>query len=67
MVFLIYGVGEFVLALIMFKTLERDKLELVKSYTTAIKNRRVMMFVVILLFVGAAILGSFTYTRIAVK
>jgi predicted MFS family arabinose efflux permease len=71
MVYLVYGVGEFVLALIMLKTLERDKgvrdkLELVKSYTTAIKNRRFITLVVLLLFVGAAVLGSFTYTGIAV-
>lgn len=71
MVYLIYGIGEFILALIILKTLDRDKgvrskLELVKSYSIAFKNKRFITLVLLLLFVGAAVLGSFTYTGIAV-
>lgn len=71
MVYLVYGVGEFILALIILKTLDRDKgvrdkLELFKSYKTALKNKRFISLVALLLFVGAAVLGSFTYTGIAV-
>ena len=67
LVYLVYGVGELVLALIMFRILERDKpvvekLNLLTSYKNVFKNYRFVRLVTVILFVGFSVFGSFTYT-----
>lgn len=70
MVYLVYGVGELILALIMLQYLEKDKgvrehLELGKSYKVALSNFRFMRLVVLLFFIGFSVLGTFTYVGIS--
>jgi predicted MFS family arabinose efflux permease len=70
MVYLVYGVGELILALIMLKTLERDKgvrdhLEFGKSYKVALSNIKFIRIAVLLFFMGFAVFGTFTYTGIS--
>jgi len=67
LVYLVYGVGELVLAIIMFKILKRDepvveKLNILASYKTVFKNYRFVRLVTVILFVGFSVFGSFTYT-----
>lgn len=67
MVYLIYGVGELILAIIMFKTLKRDtpvvqKLNIFKSYKIVLKDVRFLRLVGLIFFVGFSVFGSFTYT-----
>ncbi len=67
MVYLVYGIGEFILAIVMLKTLERDQpsvnqFSLIKAYKAPIKNYRFMRLVIIIFFVGYSVFGSFTYT-----
>lgn len=67
LVYLVYGVGELILALIMFKILARDKpvvekLNLLTSYKTVFKDYRFVRLVTVILFVGFSVFGSFTYT-----
>ena len=71
MVYLIYGIGEFVLALIMLKTLERDKstrknLELTKSYKVLFSNFKFSRLAALLILIGFAYLGTFTYTGVSI-
>ena len=71
-VYLIYGIGEIVLAMFMLRMLERDvpvvkKFSLVSSYKEALTNTKFMRVVSILFFVGFAVLGSFTFSGIMVK
>lgn len=71
MVYLVYGVGELILAAIMLKTLERDKgvrdhLELGKSYKIAISNIKFTRLAILLFFMGFAVFGTFTYTGISI-
>jgi predicted MFS family arabinose efflux permease len=69
LVYLIYGIGELILAIFMLKLLERDKaktdkLNLISSYRIAFTNLRFMRLVSLLFLVGFTILGSFTYAGI---
>ncbi|QEN08299.1 MFS transporter [Oceanispirochaeta crateris] len=69
LVYLIYGIGELILAIFMLKLLERDKaktdkLNLFSSYRIAFTNFRFMRLVSLLFLVGFTILGSFTYAGI---
>lgn len=71
-VYLAYGIGELILALMMIKLLERDtpvtnKFSLISSYKIALTNYRFMRLVFIMFFVGFSILGSFTYTGILLQ
>jgi predicted MFS family arabinose efflux permease len=67
LVYLVYGVGELILALIMLKTLERDKpvvekLNFIKAYKEPFANYRFMILAAMVFFVGFSVFGSFTYT-----
>ena len=67
LVYLVYGVGEFVLAIVMLKTLKRDmpvveKLNIFESYKSVFKNAKFMRLVTVILFVGFSMFGTFIYT-----
>lgn len=67
LVYLFYGIGELILAIIMFKTLERDKpviekLNFIKAYKEPFKNYQFMILVFTIFFVGYSVFGSFTYS-----
>jgi predicted MFS family arabinose efflux permease len=67
LVYLIYGVGELLLAVIMFKVLERDKaivekINIIGTYKKALTNFRFMGLVLTVFFVGFTVFGSFTYS-----
>ncbi|WP_354680777.1 MFS transporter [Mariniflexile fucanivorans] len=69
MVYLIYGVAEFILAIVMLKTLVKDKpvtneLKTFSSYKIALSNGRFLTKISLIFFMGFAILGCFTYTGI---
>jgi len=71
-VYLIYGIGELILAMVMLRILERDKptvtkFSIVTAYKEALTNFKFMRTVIMLFFVGFAVLGSFTYSGILVK
>jgi len=66
-VYLVYGVGELILAIVMFKILERDKpvvdkLNFIKAYKVPLTNYRFMRLVLVVFFVGFSVFGSFTYS-----
>jgi len=67
LVYLVYGIGEMVLALIMLKILKRDqpvtnKLNILASYKTIFKNLKFVRLVTVILLVGFSVFGTFTYT-----
>ena len=67
LVYLIYGIGELILAFIMFKTLKRDSavvehLNFIKAYKEPLSNPRFMRLVITIFFVGFSVFGSFTYS-----
>lgn len=67
MVYIIYGVGELIAAIIIMKTLERDKavvskLNIFSAYKTPFANFRFMRLVTVIFFVGFTVFGSFTYS-----
>lgn len=67
MVYLIYGIGELALAVVMLKILERDqavvkKLNIIKAYKEPLTNPRFMRLVITIFFVGFSVFGSFTYS-----
>jgi predicted MFS family arabinose efflux permease len=67
LVYMVYGVGELILAIVMFKTLERDKpvvdkLNFIKAYKEPLTNYRFMRLVITVFFVGFSVFGSFTYS-----
>ncbi|QRN85723.1 MFS transporter [Clostridia bacterium] len=67
LVYLIYGIGEFILAFVMFKSLKRDKavvneLNFIKAYKEPLTNPRFMRLVITIFFVGFSVFGSFTYS-----
>lgn len=67
LVYLVYGVGELVLAIVMLKILERDqpvveKLNFIKAYKEPLTNYRFMRLVIVVFFVGFSVFGSFTYS-----
>lgn len=66
-VYLVYGIGELILALVMLKILERDqpvveKLNFFKAYKEPLTNYRFMRLVITIFFVGFSVFGSFTYS-----
>ncbi|MBK5244196.1 MAG: MFS transporter [Eubacteriaceae bacterium] len=66
-VYLVYGVAELIVAIIMFKTLERDqpvvdRLNFIKAYKEPLSNYRFMRLVAVIFFVGFSVFGSFTYS-----
>jgi predicted MFS family arabinose efflux permease len=67
LVYLAYGIGEFILAIIILKTVERDKakvdkLNLIEAYKVPLSNFRFMRLVITIFFVGFSVFGSFTYS-----
>ncbi|WP_373481918.1 MFS transporter [Acetobacterium sp.] len=67
LVYLAYGIAEFIIAMIMLKTLERDQpvvevLNIFEAYKEPLSNFRFMRLVIAIFFVGFSVFGSFTYT-----
>lgn len=67
LVYLVYGVGELILALLMRKLLERDepvvtKLDYVSAYREPLGNFRFMRLVLTIFFVGFSVFGTFPYS-----
>jgi predicted MFS family arabinose efflux permease len=67
MVYIIYGIGELIIASIIFKTLDVDervvnKLSFLKAYQAPLSNYRFMRIVIVMFFVGFTVFGSFTYS-----
>jgi predicted MFS family arabinose efflux permease len=70
-VYLIYGIGELILAIIMLKTLERDKstrkkLEFTKSYKVIFSDFKFIRLAGLLILMGFSYLGTFTYTGVSI-
>lgn len=71
-VYLVYGISEFVLAIIMLKVLKRDQpvikeLNFVKAYKEPLSNFRFMRLVITIFFVGFSVFGTFTYSAILLQ
>lgn len=71
-VYLVYGIAEFITALVMLKILEKsdgviDKLNYGKVYGEALGNKQLVKIVSIIFFVGFSVFGSFTYSGEFVK
>ena len=67
LVYMVYGIGELILAIVMLKILERDKpvvdkLNFIKAYKVPLSNYRFMRLVITVFFVGFSVFGSFTYS-----
>ncbi len=67
LVYLFYGIGELITALVMLKLLERDqpilrKLNYVEAYKGAVTNYKLLMIVITVFFVGFSVFGTFTYS-----
>ncbi len=67
MVYFAYGLAELVVALIMFKLLERDqgvveKLDLISFYKKPLGNFNFMSIVATVFLLGFSVFGSFTYS-----
>ena len=65
-VYLIYGVGELIAAVLILKYLKPDKaktseLHFIKGYKVALSDRRVLGLVSIVFLIGFSVLGSYTY------
>lgn len=65
-VYLAYGIAEFIIAMIMLKTLERDqpvveRLSVLEAYKEPLSNFSFMKLVTTIFFVGFSVFGSFTY------
>ena len=67
LVYTVYGISELILAVIIYRTLERDKavtdrFSLIEAYRVPFGNFRFMRLVFTIFFVGFSVFGSFTYT-----
>ncbi|MBI9107002.1 MAG: MFS transporter [Spirochaetales bacterium] len=67
LVYIVYGIGELIIALVILKTLEKDsgvvtELNFIKAYKAPLSNLRFMRLVIVIFFVGFAVFGSFTYS-----
>ncbi len=72
MVYFVYGFGEFILAIIMSKVLERDQpvvehLNFVRAYKKPLSNIKFMSIVGTIFLLGLATFGSFTYSGTLIK
>ena len=72
MVYLVYGLAELSLAIVMLKMLQRDKpvtsqLRILSSYKEALSHKEFWKVLTLLLFVGIAVFGSFTYSGQLIK
>jgi predicted MFS family arabinose efflux permease len=66
LVYLVYGIAEFILALVMLRVLERQpgtvtRMNLRDAYRDAFANPALLKTVSIIFLVGASVFGSFTY------
>ncbi len=66
-VYIIYGIGELLVAFIILKFVEPDKgivrkLNFITAYKTPLSNFRFMRLVTLIFFVGLTVFGSFTYS-----
>ncbi len=66
-VYIVYGVAELIVALVMLRFLERDKgiidhLNFIKVYAHPFRHHRFMRLVGLIFLVGFAVFGSFTYS-----
>ncbi len=66
-VYIIYGVGELVIALLMLKMLEKDKpvvtkLDYISAYKQPLSNFKFMRLVLTIFLVGFSVFGTFTYS-----
>lgn len=67
LVYIVYGVGELILALMMLKLLERDKpvvakLNYISAYREPLGSPGFMRLVLTIFFVGFSVFGTFTYS-----
>lgn len=70
LVYIIYGVGELVLALLMLKMLEKDApvvmklnyINYISAYKEPLSNFKFMRLVLTIFFVGFSVFGTFTYS-----
>ncbi len=67
LVYVVYGIGELLLALLMLKTLEKDtpvvnKLNYVSAYKEPLSNFKFMRLVLTIFFVGFSVFGTFAYS-----
>jgi predicted MFS family arabinose efflux permease len=67
LVYIVYGVGELILALFMLKMLEKDapvvdKLNYVTAYKEPLSNFKFMRLVLTIFLVGFSVFGTFTYS-----
>ena len=67
LVYILYGIGELIIAVIILKILEKDegvveKLNFIEAYKTPFTNYRFMRLVLVIFFVGFTVFGSFTYS-----
>lgn len=67
LVYIVYGVGELILALLMLKLLEKDapvvkKLNFVSAYKEPLTNYKFMRLVLTIFLVGFSVFGTFTYS-----
>lgn len=66
MVYLMYGAFELLISILIvvkirFKTTSNNKLTFMKTYSGALKNRRLMSIVTIMSLLGISVLAGFTY------
>ena len=67
LVYVIYGIGELIIALVIFRILPKDKgvvdkLNFISAYRVPLGNYRFMRLVLVIFFVGFTVFGSFTYS-----
>ncbi len=67
LVYIIYGVAELIMGLIMLRVLDKDqgivdKFNLISAYKRPLTNYRFMRLVLVVFFVGFSVYGSFTYS-----
>ncbi len=67
LVYIVYGVAELIVALIILKILEKDKgvvekLNFFTAYKTPLTNYRFMRLVLVIFFMGFSVFGTFTYS-----
>ncbi|MFW6102636.1 MAG: MFS transporter, partial [Chloroflexota bacterium] len=66
LVYLVYGIAELILAVVMLKTIEKQpgtisRLNYVTAYRDALKNSNLIRTVGIIFLIGASVFGSFSY------
>ncbi|MBF9019010.1 MULTISPECIES: MFS transporter [unclassified Oceanispirochaeta] len=67
LVYIVYGIGELIVAFAILKLLQKDKgvvdkLNFIQAYKVPLSNYRFMRLVMVIFFVGFTVFGSFTYS-----